>query len=87
MLRPGGPDVDQTALGPGEIRTLRHLAAGHSIAETAQLMQITKDSVRSHIRRIYTKYGVSTRQDAIRSGRLRGVITDACPTCGRGGTR
>jgi DNA-binding CsgD family transcriptional regulator len=76
-----------TRLGPRETDTLRHLAAGRSLGETAIEMHVTKGTVRSYVRGIYTKLGVGTREDAVRVGRRLGHVTDACPTCGMGGTR
>lgn len=74
-------------LGPREIDTLRHLAAGRSLGEAAIEMHVTKGTVRSYLRGIYSKFGVGTREDAARVGRRLGYVTDACPTCGHGGTR
>lgn len=73
-------------LGPREIETLRGIAAGRSTADIARSLHVTKGSVRSYLRGIYAKLGVPTREDAVRVGRRLGYVTDACPTCGRGGT-
>lgn len=81
------PTTTAGRLGPREIQTLRHIAAGHSIAETAHALHVTKGTVRSYLRGIYTKFGVGTREDAVRAGRRAGIVTDACPTCGHKGTR
>jgi ATP/maltotriose-dependent transcriptional regulator MalT len=72
-------------LGPREIEVLRGIAREESIADLAARLHIAKGSVRSHIRGIYQKLGVGTREDAVRIGRQLGHVTDACPTCGHRG--
>jgi DNA-binding CsgD family transcriptional regulator len=70
-------------LGPREIQTLRHMARDMSVGQIAASMGVSRGSVRSYIRSIYTKWGTATRADMIRIGRRLGYVTDACPTCGR----
>lgn len=72
-------------LSPRETETLRAIARGQSTAEIARHLHVTKSTIRTYIRGIYQTLGVATREDAVRTGRRLGIVTDACPTCGRGG--
>lgn len=70
-------------LGPREIQALRGIAAGQSTADIARTMHVSKETARQYIRRILGKLDAPTREDAVRTGRRLGYVTDACPTCGR----
>lgn len=70
-------------LGPREIQALRAIAADQSIADIARTMHVSKETARQYIRRVLAKLDAPTREDAVRTGRQLGYVTDACPTCGR----
>lgn len=58
-------DVDAIALGPREREVLDLLAAGAMYKEVAKRMGVSQNTVRSHIRRIYRKLHVDSRQMAV----------------------
>lgn len=70
-------------LTPREIQTVRLVAREMSVSQMAQVMGVTRGSVRGYIRDIAQKWGTAERADMVRIGRRLGVVTDSCPTCGR----
>lgn len=65
-------------LSSREMEVLRYLAAMLSTAEIAATMFISVNTVRTHIRSILRKLGVSRRNQAVRRARERGLL----PTVG-----
>lgn len=55
------------ALTPSELRVARLAAGGRSNREIAQSLYVTVKTVESHLARVYTKLGISTRAE-LRSG-------------------
>jgi DNA-binding CsgD family transcriptional regulator len=53
-------------LTPAEARTAAALLAGHSIHSAAQLLGVAGETLRSHLKSIFRKVGVSRQQDLIR---------------------
>lgn len=54
-----GPEV----LTPREADVLEQLQSGRSNAEIAQALHVGVETVRTHVRRVYRKLGVSTRRE------------------------
>lgn len=52
-------------LTPREAEVLEHLARGKSIPATASAMLLSKDTVKSHVKGIYTKLDIHKRQELI----------------------
>jgi LuxR family maltose regulon positive regulatory protein len=67
------PQVVQE-LSERELEVLRHLAGMLSTAEIAATMFISVNTVRTHIRSILRKLGVSRRNQAVRRARERGIL-------------
>ena len=57
-------DVLQSLLGPASLR------------ESAQVLNVSMNTVKTHTRAIYRKLGVSTREDAVQRGRALGILAD-----------
>lgn len=61
-------------LSPTESVVLGHLVAGESQAHIARLLSISPNTVKSHVRSIYRKLGVTSRSGAAQRARMLGVI-------------
>jgi DNA-binding NarL/FixJ family response regulator len=58
-----GPPLGQEILTPREADVLELLQGGRSNAEIAQALQVSIETVRTHVRRIYRKLGVGNRRE------------------------
>ena len=74
LVKFGGQQDRNTAhpiLTPRELEVVQSLAAGLSYAEIAQKLVITENTLKSHIKNIYTKLEVNNRTQAVnRAGEL-----------------
>jgi LuxR family maltose regulon positive regulatory protein len=68
--------VEKDRLSSPEIMTLRHLNQGYTNKEIARLLAISPNTVKYRLKSLYEKLGVSSRKDAVRLARERG-LTDA----------
>ena len=59
--------VQQFGLTRAEARVAISISNGHSTAETAQGQNISRNTIRSHLRSIYSKMGVSRQADLVRA--------------------
>ena len=66
------PARDDAALSPREQEVLSHLASGYLYKEIAAALNISYDTVHTHIRRIYEKLQVRSRTEAV-AKRLTGA--------------
>lgn len=57
-----------------DLQALRHLAGGRSIAEVAVAMSVSRNTVRTRLRRIQDKLSAEGRDDAVRLAREHGVL-------------
>ena len=71
----GNPKA-QAALGisPRELTILKELAAGHSNKEIAANLNVSPNTVKTHVSRLYEKLGSSRRTDAINKARELGIL-------------
>ena len=69
--------VDDTDLSPREIEVLQGLASGLANKEIALELQISAQTARNHISRIYQKLGVSGRAEAAVQAVRLGLIKQA----------
>jgi DNA-binding CsgD family transcriptional regulator len=71
----GNPQA-QAALGISarELEVLRELAAGHSNKEIAQRLEVSPNTVKTHIARLFEKLDAKRRTDAIRKARELGLV-------------
>ena len=62
------------ALTPAEVEVLRLIAAGNANKEIAAQLSITEETVKGHMKSIFTKLGVHDRAHAVTIGVKRGII-------------
>lgn len=72
--RISGPTGDNASLSPAERRTLMAIGAGRSPAEAAEFLNLSVHTIRYHLKRIYKKLGVSSRQEMIRVAAQQGLL-------------
>lgn len=53
-------------LSPREQETLTRIAAGHTIAQTAQILGVSYHTAAQHVKNLYAKLGISARAEAVR---------------------
>ena len=72
----GIPNQDRLIepLSDRELTVLRYLTSRLDATEIADALYISVNTVRSHIKAIYRKLGVTTRADAVRNGQSLGLI-------------
>jgi LuxR family transcriptional regulator, maltose regulon positive regulatory protein len=69
LTRPSGP-----RLTPAEIAVLRELPSLLSLGEIATSRSLSLNTVKSHLRSIYRKLGVSSRREAVEAARRRNLL-------------
>lgn len=65
---------DDSELTDRELETLAHLASGRTNKAIARRMFVSTNTVKTHLKRIYAKLGVSTRTQAVERGHVLGLI-------------
>ena len=69
-------DAEPTqTLSEREREVLEHVAAGHGGFETAALLQLSPETIKTHLHRIYAKLGVSDRAAAVAVAMRRGLVS------------
>ena len=71
----GPPATGGENLSPREVEILSLIAKGPSIAEIAALLQLSPDTVGTHVKNIYRKLAVHTRTEAVFEGRSLGLLS------------
>jgi LuxR family maltose regulon positive regulatory protein len=61
-------------LSPREVEVLRQLATGRSYTEIGSTLFVSRNTVKSHVRHVYTKLGVASRADAVNVAGQLGVL-------------
>lgn len=61
-------------LTPAEIRVLKQLPSPQTAQEIAQALALSVNTIKTHLRGLYAKLGVSSRGDAITAARLTGLL-------------
>jgi len=71
----GNPKA-QASLGisPRELTILQELAAGHSNKEIAANLDVSPNTVKTHVARLFEKLGAKRRTDAIAKARELGIV-------------
>lgn len=85
--RTSGPQREIAALSERERHVLAHVQRGLTVAAIAAELYISPNTVKTHLRNLYSKLGVSTREEAIRAARSLGLeheITRDSPGSHRG---
>ena len=63
-----------TALSPGELRLITMLPSRDTIAAIGVRLNVTENTVKTRLRRLYRKLGVNSRDEAISVARARGLL-------------
>jgi DNA-binding NarL/FixJ family response regulator len=69
-------DKPHTALSTREKQVLEYITKGFTADEIANLMSISRHTVQTFVRRIYSKLEVSSKAEAIYEARNRGLLND-----------
>jgi len=71
----GNPQA-QASLGisPRELTVLQEIAAGHSNKEIAQRLNVSPNTVKTHVAQLFEKLGAKRRTDAIAKARELGIV-------------
>lgn len=71
-----GNPKGQESLGISEreMEVLRELAAGHSNKEIARRLDVSPNTVKTHVARVFEKLGANRRTEAIRRARELGLL-------------
>jgi DNA-binding NarL/FixJ family response regulator len=66
----------QASLGisPRELTVLHEIAAGHSNKEIAQRLNVSPNTVKTHVAQLFEKLGAKRRTDAINKARELGIV-------------
>ena len=71
----GNPQaVASLGISPRELIVLKELAAGHSNKEIARRLEVSPNTVKTHLGRLYEKLGAVRRTDAVNRARELGLI-------------
>lgn len=71
----GNPNaINALGISPRELTILHELAAGKSNKQIAQRLQISPNTVKTHVARLFEKLGAQRRTDAINKARQLGII-------------
>jgi len=71
---PAGPRAPREPLTKSEIRVLRYLPTHLSAPEVASELSVSTNTVKTHMRNIYTKLGAHSRAEAVESARALGLL-------------
>jgi LuxR family maltose regulon positive regulatory protein len=71
---PGGPRPPLEPLSESEIRVLRYLPTNLTAPEIAHELYVSPNTVRTHIRHLYTKLGTHHRAEAVARARGLGLL-------------
>jgi DNA-binding NarL/FixJ family response regulator len=68
--------VDHVRLSPRERQVLEYISKGFSYEEIAALMAVSRNTVLSFVRRIYSKLKVRSQLEAVHEARSQGLLVD-----------
>jgi DNA-binding CsgD family transcriptional regulator len=74
LAEAGPPAASAPELTPRQRQTLTLLAAGCSTMQMAELMGLSPDTVRNHVKRLFRRLGARSRVEAIAKGREANLI-------------
>lgn len=71
----GNPQaVASLGLSAREMEVLYELAAGHANKEIAQRLEVSPNTVKTHVARVFEKLGAKNRTDAVNKARELGIV-------------
>ena len=69
------PVARRVALTESERAVLAMLSTQRSIGEIAEVLTVSRNTIKTHVRTIYGKLGVHTRREALTAARAGGLMT------------
>jgi DNA-binding CsgD family transcriptional regulator len=66
--------VASLGISPRELVVLKEMAAGRSNKEIARRLEVSPNTVKTHLARLYEKLGAERRTDAVNRARELGII-------------
>lgn len=69
--------TERVTLTPREAAVLAQLRETSSLAQIASTLGVSSNTVKSQVRSLYLKLGVTAREDALRAAYLQGFLTDS----------
>ena len=66
--------VESLGISARELTVLQELAAGHSNKEIAVRLNVSPNTVKTHVARLFEKLGAKRRTEAIRRARELGIV-------------
>ena len=70
------PTMPPAALTVRETEVLRLLAQGHTLGEVGQSLTLSVNTVKTHVKNVYSRLDVSTRIAAVDTARRMGILDD-----------
>jgi len=74
---PAAPRAPLEPLSDSEIRVLRYLPTNLSTPEIASQLYVSPNTVKTHVRNLYTKLGTHRRTEAVERARALGLLAPA----------
>jgi LuxR family maltose regulon positive regulatory protein len=71
---PTGPDQNGAGLSPRELLVLGYLPTRLSNAEIAEVLYVSLNTIKTHLRKIYQRLGVSGRRQAVEAAERLGLL-------------
>ena len=68
------PERGLTGVTEREVDVMRCIASGATVAETAERLFVSRDTVKKHLANVYAKLGVHSKMQAVALLRDEGVI-------------
>lgn len=73
-FQPVAPDASQPSLTSRETDVLRLIAKGHTVAEVASLLGLSRHTAAGYLKDVYRKLSVSSRAEATLEATRRGLV-------------
>ncbi len=71
----GNPQAQATlGISPSELTVLREIATGRSTKEIAAHLNVSPNTVKTHVSRLFEKLGARRRTDAVNKARQLGIV-------------
>jgi len=77
LIPSAGPQPLLEPLLDSEIRVLRYLPTNLTLSEIARELHVSHNTVKTHIRSLFTKLGAHRRAEAVDRARARGLLAPA----------
>jgi PAS domain S-box-containing protein len=84
LLGPPRPDVSSVMLTPRQNEVLQLLGQGASTIDIAEMLSLSKETVRNHVRQVLRALGAHSRLEAVARAHQQGLLHDASSLIGPG---